>query len=380
MKTKARTAQTILGIFCLLVFLGNAATLFAGESELFPRPQSLLPAVTFWKEIYLTYSVGDFLLHDRTRLDLVYEVIRVEAHGNQGQAIKLAEPALRRARAKYQGILTRLAQGTPPAELGADGLRVAEAWGCPCSPELLRRAAENIRVQQGLREQVAQGLERARDLMPRVVPILKKHDLPVELAAIPMVESAWNTKARSKVAAVGLWQFMRATARQYFLRITRKQDERRDPLRATEGAAHLLRDNYAELGSWPLAIVAYNHGTAGIQRAQREIGSPAIEAIIANYNGPRFGFASRNFYPEFLAALEVLQPVLREHIQSRQGESPRDTSSEPKPPGVNAEDSHPIITTITSSPVTAPQEDTERNGPVGQAGVMMDGCDTTCSP
>ena len=67
------------------------------------------------------------------------------------------------------------------------------------------------------------------------------------------------------------------------------------------------------MGSWPLAIVAYNHGHAGIQKASSVVGSTAIEYIIARYDGPRFGFASKNFYAEFLAALELVHPYLGDH-------------------------------------------------------------------
>ena len=358
MDKKTRILQTIFAALCLLLLSSNPALALTGNPELFPQPPSLLPYVTFWKGVYTTYGIGDFILHDRDRIGLVYEVVQVKEHRDQTRAAKLAEPAIRRMRTKYEGILTDLAKGINPQQLGADGVRIAEAWGCPCQPEILRKAAQNIRVQQGLREKVAEGLEQARVLMPRVLPILRKHGLPVELAAIPMVESSWNAKARSKVAAVGLWQFMRSTGRRY-LKITRRQDDRRDPIRATEGAAHLLRDNYAELGSWPLAIVAYNHGAGGMQRAQREIGTKAIEEIIANYTGPRFGFASKNFYPEFLAAVEVLRPILMGHTQPRAGESPRHMPEKITPPVVPAPAPEPMIPTPTPTLETAPQEATE---------------------
>jgi hypothetical protein len=272
----------------------------------------LAPNVAFWKQVYTEHGVGDFVLHDRDHLGVIYAVIRVPENGNQFRAVALAKPEIERARGEYRDILLRLADGVPSEELGADGRRVASMWGCPCAPDRLRRAAENIRAQQGLREKVEEGLHRAQSLLPRIVTILRKHDVPVELAALPLVESTFNPKAYSKAGAAGLWQFIRSTGKQYSL-VTRKQDHRRDPLRATEAAAKLLRNNYEALGSWPLAIVAYNHGHAGIQTASSVVGSTAIEDIIARYDGPRFGFASKNFYAEFLAALEVVHPYLVGH-------------------------------------------------------------------
>jgi hypothetical protein len=275
----------------------------------FPEPVALTPNVAFWKQVYTEHGVGDFVLHDRDNLGVIYDVVRVTEKTNQARAEQLAKPEIERLRGKYRDILMQLADGVTPEDLGDEGRRVAEMWVCPCARDSLRRAAENIRVQQGLREKVDEGLRRARGLMPQIVGILRRHDVPPELAALPLVESTFNPAAKSKAGAVGLWQFIRSTGKRY-LTITRKRDDRRDPIRATEAAAHLLKNNYNTLGSWPLAIVAYNHGHAGIQAASDAVGSKAIEDIVARYNGPRFGFASKNFYAEFLAALDVVHPLL----------------------------------------------------------------------
>src|SRR5204863_433596 len=82
-------------------------------------------------------------------------------------------------------------------------------------------------------------------------------------------------------------------------------DDRLDPFRSTEAAAQLLAYNYRVLGTWPLALTAYNHGTAGVRRAKETLGTDDIVRIVRSYNSRTFGFASRNFYVSFLAALEV---------------------------------------------------------------------------
>ncbi len=303
-------ATTLLACFLLLVPPRPcAADVGPPQNPHFPKPVALTPNVAFWKQVYTEYGVGDFVLHDRDNLGVIYGVVRVPEKASQARAEQLAKPEIERLRGSYREILLRLADGASPAELGAEGSRMAELWGCPCGPDSLRRAAENIRVQQGLRQKVDEGLQRAQKLLPQMVTILKKHDVPPELAALPLVESTFNPAAKSKAGAVGLWQFIKSTGKRY-LTITRKRDDRRDPLRATEAAAHLLKNNYSTLGSWPLAIVAYNHGHAGIQAASEAVGSKAIEDILARYSGPRFGFASRNFYAEFLAALDLVHPLL----------------------------------------------------------------------
>ncbi|RPI06136.1 MAG: lytic transglycosylase domain-containing protein, partial [Zetaproteobacteria bacterium] len=237
----------------------------------FPKPVALAPNVEFWKRIYTEHGVGDFVLHDRENLSVIYAVVRVPEATNQIRAEQLAKPEVERVREKYRELLLRLADGAAPEDLGADARAVARMWGCPCAPDNLRRAAENIRVQQGLREKVDEGLQRARGLLPRIVPILKRHDVPVELAALPLIESAYNPAAYSKAGAAGLWQFIRSTGKQYSL-VKGRRDYRRDPVRATEAAARLLRNNYETLGSWPLAITAYNHGHVGIQAASSAVG------------------------------------------------------------------------------------------------------------
>jgi len=289
---------------------GASATGGAASRDLpFPEPALLKPNVAFWEQIYTAYGIGDFVLHDRERLGVIYGVVRVADTTDPARAADLAKPEIQRLRSKYQDILSTLAAGVPPEELGPEGSMLWQTWACPCAPEELRRAAAGIRVQQGLREKVDEGLQRAQSLLPHILAILQEHDVPVELAALPLVESTYNPQAYSKAGAVGLWQFIRSTGRRY-LTITRARDDRRDPLRATKAAARLLRHNYEALGSWPLAIVAYNHGREGVLTARATVGSSAIEDIVARYTGPRFGFASKNFYAEFLAALKIVQPFL----------------------------------------------------------------------
>lgn len=304
----------IPAVLALLAGPARAAAAHEITNPHFPKPPALQASVEFWKRVYTEFGVGDFVLHDRDNLDVLYDVVHVGDTTNERRAAEAAKAEIQRLRTKYEGILTSLARGVAPEDLGLEGRWVAQAWDCPCPPEVLLRAAANIRVQQGLRQKVDEGMHRARGLLPRILSVLRRHNVPEELAALPLVESSFNPHARSKAGAVGLWQFIRSTGKRY-LTITRRRDDRRDPIRATEAAARLLKHNYEALGSWPLAITAYNHGKDGVLAARTAVGSSAIEQIVTRYTGPRFGFASRNFYAEFLAALEIVHPVIAEHTQ-----------------------------------------------------------------
>jgi membrane-bound lytic murein transglycosylase D len=164
-------------------------------------------------------------------------------------------------------------------------------------------AAQNLRVQQGLRQPFRAALLRARYYCPPMERIFEEFGLPPELVALAAVESGYHARARSSAGAVGIWQFTRSTGRQ-FLRITRYRDDRLDPMRETVAAARLLQSNYDTLGSWPLAITAYDYGEGGMARAAAAYGDNFVR-ILRRYDAPHFGFAVKNYYAEFLAAAQV---------------------------------------------------------------------------
>ena len=158
----------------------------------------------------------------------------------------------------------------------------------------------------GLSDRFLAGLKRSGAWRPHIEKQLAAKGVPAGLVALPHVESSYNPDSNSHVGAAGLWQFMRSTAQQ-FMEVDNVIDERRDPYRSSEAAAQLLAYNYSVLKSWPLAITAYNHGLGGMRRAAKQMGTQDIAVINRRYSAPSFGFASRNFYVSFLAALEVEQ-------------------------------------------------------------------------
>ena len=168
-------------------------------------------------------------------------------------------------------------------------------------------ASRRVRVQRGMRDQFMRGIIRAKPHLKKIRSVFSKKELPTELVALSFVESMFNPRAKSFAGAAGLWQLMPATARQYKLTVNKKQDHRLDIDRSTLAAATMLQQNFKRLGSWPLAITAYNHGPNGMRRAVKAVGTTDLSHLIKHYKKRTWGFASKNFYAEFVAALRVCQ-------------------------------------------------------------------------
>jgi len=128
--------------------------------------------------------------------------------------------------------------------------------------------------------------------------ILDLYQLPQELRFLPMIESALNPRAVSRVGATGLWQFMYGTGRMYKLTINSYVDERRDPVASTHAAARYLRDLYSIYNDWTLVIAAYNCGPGNVNKAIRRAGGKKNYWDIYYYL-PR---ETRGYVPAFIAA------------------------------------------------------------------------------
>lgn len=275
----------------LLCLLSLFSTLTVQAQELLPRPAALEPAIKFWTRVYTEVDTESGFLHDANNLAIVY------------QRVDYDRPEIERQRTQIQDALKVLASGKRSG-LSELEQRVLNLWPSSVPSTTFSIAANNVRFQLGQSDRFVEGLIRSGAYRSHIDSVVRAKNLPIELGALPHVESSFHPGAYSSVAAAGMWQFMRATG-QRFMRIDHIVDERMDPYTATYAAMSLLEYNYRILGTWPLALTAYNHGTGGMSRAVRDTGSNKIDDIIANYKGPNFGFASRNFYPQFLAVLDV---------------------------------------------------------------------------
>ena len=165
---------------------------------------------------------------------------------------------------------------------------------------------------------------------------LEAYQIPLELKYLPVIESALNPKAVSRVGAGGLWQFMPATAKQYGLTINSLVDERRDPVKASYAAAHLLKDLYKIFGDWNLVIAAYNCGPQNIkkaiQRHRAATGRTDDEAITADDKDywqiyPYLPRETRGYVPAFIAANYIMTYYCEHNICPMQTKLPMQTDT-----------------------------------------------------
>ncbi|HZR80137.1 MAG TPA: transglycosylase SLT domain-containing protein [Candidatus Binatia bacterium] len=296
--------------FLLIVGLGLSVARVGEAREEAPRLEFKPPLeagrglearISFWVDVFTRYSLAEAIVHDRDRPWVVFAVVPL-ADGGSAELEAIQE--------RYSALADRVGRALAHPErsgsrrvLGPKG----EAWAMlrpPMSPRLLAEARGRIRVQTGQREVFRESVVRSKAYLSNVRRLLRDASLPEELAYLPHVESSFDALAVSRAGAVGLWQLMPDTARGS-LRVDDGVDERRDPYKATAVAARYLHDAHEALGSWPLAITSYNYGVNGTLRAVATAGTSDLVALIERHASPAFGYAGKNFYAQFLAAVHI---------------------------------------------------------------------------
>lgn len=290
---------------CLLMALAWPS--FAAPADI-PIPKAVKAKVRFWYDVFTTYDQDTYVIHDREYPEVIIDFIDFKMMAKMGKGV----PQHRRSRYvknlvnRYNGQVRnrRLAQQVlaTKGRFSTTASKVYRAYGRkPIYRQHLWSGKGRVRAQKGMADEFRRAATRAYQYLPYMEEIFRKEGLPTHLTRIAFVESMFQIDAVSKVGASGVWQIMPGTARQH-IHVDRRIDERNSPLKATVAAARTLKANFDLLGSWPLAITAYNHGPYGMRRAKNQLGTMSIGTIIARYKSRTFGFASKNFYAEYLAA------------------------------------------------------------------------------
>lgn len=156
-------------------------------------------------------------------------------------------------------------------------------------------------------------MEKARYYFPMFEEQLDQYDIPLEMKYLAIVESALKPRARSRVGATGLWQFMYQTGKQFDLNVSSYVDERSDPYRATEAACKYLSSLYKIFGDWDLALAAYNSGPGNVNKAIRRSGGSKNYWNI-RHNLPR---ETAGYVPAFYATLYIFEYADQHNIKAK---------------------------------------------------------------
>ncbi len=287
-------------------------------SNQFKVPKYFFNSVRFWFGIYTQYSTDHIVIHDRTNLKLIYDIMDF-SEVNKSALNRFVK---NRMMQKYsedrvqfiKKIIMELAknpQGPSSASKRLLNLIKLSGHNVPKSKagakSFFIELAEGVRTQTGQRDMIYNGVVNSIPYLPYMEEQARIFELPTEILAIPFLESSFNVRARSKVGASGIWQIMPIIESKVISK-DKTIDGRGNPFIATIAAFHLLKQNYRILGRWDLSVTAYNSGTKHLLVAEKKlkINSPTLETIFKNYDHPHLGFASKNFYSEFLALVHVL--------------------------------------------------------------------------
>ena len=275
------------------------------HSGVFQKPTELEPAVEFWRKTYTAWNRSQVAIHDDQFLNVIYEVLVLPGFVDECLTTEQKEIIKNRRDFWREQLLQLEDKVRFKAPLNPNDRQLIaklQSTGRDFNTVLMG-ADKRVRSQRGTRERFLKGLEISRNYDREFRKIFHDAGLPEDLAILPHVESSFQPDAKSSAGAVGMWQFTKAAAKT-FMPGGDKVDRRLDPIASATGAARYLSFAYSRLGDWPTAITSYNHGVGGMKRAQNQVGHDFV-SIIKTYDGPAFGFASRNYYAQFLAARDI---------------------------------------------------------------------------
>jgi membrane-bound lytic murein transglycosylase D len=277
----------------------------------FKIPDLIFNQTKFWFRVYTEFDSSKKIIHDSLHPHIIYDVVDVSdimaqparaAWLNTVKAQKAVSKRVAEIRAKLKKMARLKEEDMDDEELG--WLEQFEDIKGD-RKKIIRQASQSLRIQTGQKDFFENGLSISGRYLDGMEAIFKQKSLPIELTRLPFVESSFVIGATSKVGAAGIWQFMPGIGRK-LMTINDRVDERRNPWKATEAAAKLLKENYTILHkNWGLALTAYNHGPTGVRLAMQKLNTRDIAKIVRSYRSRNFDFASANFFTCFLAAMHA---------------------------------------------------------------------------
>ncbi|MBI4365961.1 MAG: lytic transglycosylase domain-containing protein [Deltaproteobacteria bacterium] len=304
--------RRLIGIVWIVCCCAAPALAGPPARDPFAVPPGLEDEVRFWQAVFGRFGADQVVFYDERYLNVIYKVLDFSALSARRDISRAAKREIRQTEVnrtvrEIAAALNGLAPCGACAEATDEQRYYRKLFAgvpAPDAPRALAGAVSRIRVQIGqkdyLRRAIVQSIPYAGDIRH----LFETRRLPPDLIALVFIESMFNPRALSKVGALGLWQFMPETGKDY-VSMNAFWDERGDPLRSSEGAAEYLADLFRRTGDWGIAINSYHSGLGRLLHAEKALGTRDIAAIIHRYDGPGYEFYSRNYFPEFLAVVEL---------------------------------------------------------------------------
>jgi hypothetical protein len=280
------------------------------EFQIYPEFQT---PTKFWLKIYTQYSTKDVVIYDSKNMNLIYEVLDlrpIQLKSRNAIVFQiLSERKIKKTIAAYKTAFLALSKHHRIKHPSRELTFILKAVKTSKTSKQWKEMAASIKTMKGQRDPIVQGLLDGEEYFPKMEKLFVQAGVPVELARLCLVESSFNIKAGSRVGASGLWQIMPRVGKQYLkMDESNKIDERLSALKSSIAAAKLLKFNYKYLGSWILAVVAYNHGFKGLPRLKPHTYAFSKIAHLFHPTGKKkevLGWASKNYYSEYLAILHA---------------------------------------------------------------------------
>lgn len=277
------------------------------------------PNVHFWFLIYTQFESSQVVIHDKVNLSLIYKILDFSSLHKKDISKniiyvlqnKLTDEKLTSIKQDLDFLIKNPFSLEPKAK---NIYRILRQSNISIPVKKLDRAAffremrDNIRSQTGQKNFIREGVIRSLPYQNFLSKYFKGKNLPPELLAVPFLESSFNPNAESKVGALGVWQFMPLISSYFVPKRTNQIDYRSNVGVASIAAAYLMSENHRIMKSWDMTVTAYNSGTKHLLKTKRELASNDVdlEAVIKHSDSAHFGFASKNFYSEFLALTRAL--------------------------------------------------------------------------
>jgi membrane-bound lytic murein transglycosylase D len=315
----------IVASLCAPLYSSDDGTIYLKDpknrvNKEFVIEDGLYERTKFWFNIYTVHDSRTAVYHDSENLSIIYHSLNTRDVADDNLKRDIKQLLVKDYRKKYYNFykdaLKQLQRGSCSTSYCKKVLFTYRSAKIkiPTNKKLrikfFKNKIQQLRVQTGQRDKILKGLKNISYYQETLERIFDAHKLPHELLGIPLLESSFNTKAKSKVNATGPWQFMKFIGK-HFMIIDSYRDQRRNPFISTSAALHLLKQNKSILKRWDLAINAYNSGTGNLLKGTRALKkrgfkNPGVVELINNYKNPSFQFASKNFYAEFLALAHII--------------------------------------------------------------------------